>query len=191
MQRDARAYLTDVRDAATLIRQFVQGKTLADYRADPMLRSAVERQFEIIGEACNQLAKTAPTLSERIPTCAAWSIFVMSWPTPTLSSMMPWCGRRHSTTSRRSCRPSRHCWWNCQMTVFSESVVEDATLAWLESVGWSIRHSPKIAPGEAGRGAQQLRAGCAGAAVRDTLLQELISGKLWLRYAERCIGRAS
>ena len=38
------------------------------------------------------------------------------------------------------------------MTVFSESVVEDATLACLESVGWSIRRGPEIAPGEAGRG---------------------------------------
>ena len=32
MQRDARAYLTDARDAAGLIRQFVQGRTLEDYR---------------------------------------------------------------------------------------------------------------------------------------------------------------
>ena len=31
---------------------------------------------------------------------------------------------------------------------FTESVVEDAALAWLESVGWSIRHGPEIAPGE-------------------------------------------
>ena len=67
MRRDARAYLTDARAAAALIRQFVQGRTLEDYRADPMLRSAVERQFEIIGEALNQLAKNAPTLAERIP----------------------------------------------------------------------------------------------------------------------------
>jgi len=67
MRRDARAYLTDARDAAALIRQFVQGRTLDDYRADPMLRSAVERQFEILGEALNQLAKTAPALAERIP----------------------------------------------------------------------------------------------------------------------------
>ena len=77
------------------------------------------------------------------------------------------------------------------MTVLSRSVVEDTALTWLESVGWSIHRGPKIAPGEAGRRVQQLRAGCAGAAVRDTLLQELISGKLWLRYAERCIGRTS
>jgi uncharacterized protein with HEPN domain len=67
MRRDARAYLMDAHDAAALIRQFVQGRTLEDYRAAPMLRSAVERQFEIIGEAFNQLAKTAPTLAERIP----------------------------------------------------------------------------------------------------------------------------
>jgi uncharacterized protein with HEPN domain len=66
MRRNARAYLTDACDAAALIRQFVQGKTLDDYCADPMLRSAVERQFEILGEALNQLAKTAPALAERI-----------------------------------------------------------------------------------------------------------------------------
>jgi hypothetical protein len=77
------------------------------------------------------------------------------------------------------------------MTVLSEAVVEGAALACLESVGWSIRRGPKIAPCGAGRGAQQLRAGCARAAVRHTLLQELISGKLWLRYAKRFIGRVS
>ena len=34
------------------------------------------------------------------------------------------------------------------MTRFSESVVEDAALAWLESLGWTIKHGPNIAPGE-------------------------------------------
>lgn len=29
-----------------------------------------------------------------------------------------------------------------------ESTVEDATLAWLESLGWTVKHGPEIAPGE-------------------------------------------
>jgi len=32
------------------------------------------------------------------------------------------------------------------MTRFSESVVEDAALAWLESTGWNVAHGPDIAP---------------------------------------------
>jgi len=31
---------------------------------------------------------------------------------------------------------------------FTESIVEQAALAWLEGVGWSVRHGPEIAPGE-------------------------------------------
>jgi len=34
------------------------------------------------------------------------------------------------------------------MTAFTESVVEDAALAWLESLGYAIKHGPEIAPGE-------------------------------------------
>lgn len=33
---------------------------------------------------------------------------------------------------------------------FAESVVEEAALAWLESLGWQVRHGLEIAPGEAG-----------------------------------------
>jgi type I restriction enzyme R subunit len=32
------------------------------------------------------------------------------------------------------------------MTRFSESVVEEAALAWLESIGWQVAHGPEIAP---------------------------------------------
>lgn len=32
---------------------------------------------------------------------------------------------------------------------FSESVVEDAALAWLESLGYTVKHGPEIGPGEA------------------------------------------
>ena len=34
------------------------------------------------------------------------------------------------------------------MSGFTESVVEDAALAWLESLGWRVLHGPEIAPGE-------------------------------------------
>lgn len=33
---------------------------------------------------------------------------------------------------------------------FTESVVEQAVLAWLESLGWSVNHGLQIAPGEPG-----------------------------------------
>jgi hypothetical protein len=44
----------------------------------------------------------------------------------------------------------------------TELVVEQAVLAWFESIGWSVRHGVEIAPGE-----------------------------LPLRYAERFLGRAT
>ena len=36
------------------------------------------------------------------------------------------------------------------MTAFTESVVEQAGLAWLESLGWSVKHGLEFAPGETG-----------------------------------------
>ena len=67
MRRDARAYLWDARVAVDAIRQFTHGRTVEEYRGDAMLRSAVERQFEILGEALNQLRRLAPAVAERIP----------------------------------------------------------------------------------------------------------------------------
>jgi type I restriction enzyme R subunit len=32
--------------------------------------------------------------------------------------------------------------------IFTESVVEQAALAWLEGAGWSVRNGAAIAPGE-------------------------------------------
>jgi uncharacterized protein with HEPN domain len=46
---------------------FVDGRTIDDYRADDMLRAAVERQFEIVGEALNQLSKLDADLAARVP----------------------------------------------------------------------------------------------------------------------------
>ena len=65
-QLETRKYLFDIVQACELIRQFTAGKSLADYTTDPMLRSAVERQFEIIGEALAQALRIAPDLASRI-----------------------------------------------------------------------------------------------------------------------------
>lgn len=48
------------------IARFVVGKTFEDYANDELLRSAVERQFEIIGEAMIRLMKVEPSFAEQI-----------------------------------------------------------------------------------------------------------------------------
>jgi uncharacterized protein with HEPN domain len=70
MLRDARALLWDVADAAAAVATFVEGRRLSDYLADRMLRSAVERECTIVGEALNQLRKVDPALADRIPELA-------------------------------------------------------------------------------------------------------------------------
>ncbi|MCG8921029.1 DUF86 domain-containing protein [Lentzea sp. CC55] len=58
----------DALRAAELLSEFGAGKSFTDYLADAMLRSAVERQFEIIGEALvwQVLTEKRPQLEERL-----------------------------------------------------------------------------------------------------------------------------
>lgn len=65
MRLEAKKYLFDIRSAADRLAEFLAGKTFADYQRDAMLRAAVERQFEIIGEAVSQLARFDEELAAR------------------------------------------------------------------------------------------------------------------------------
>jgi len=66
MRPRTRVLLEDVRQAAAAIKGFVAGRSLGDYDQDLQLRSAVERQFEIIGEALAQLSRSDPAAADRI-----------------------------------------------------------------------------------------------------------------------------
>ena len=57
MQLETRKYLFDIQRAIALLGEFTEGKTFEDYSRDAMRRAAVEREFEIIGEALTQLMK--------------------------------------------------------------------------------------------------------------------------------------
>jgi len=65
--KDDRAYLWDMLTAAKAVVAFVQGRTLDEYVADLMLRSAVERQVEIIGEAARRVSKEFQEAHAEIP----------------------------------------------------------------------------------------------------------------------------
>jgi uncharacterized protein with HEPN domain len=70
MERDPRSFLWDARESADAILRFILGRNEQDYLTDDMLRAAVERHFEIVGEALNRLAKTTPDIAGRIPDLA-------------------------------------------------------------------------------------------------------------------------
>lgn len=67
MNADAPKLLWDARDAAERIRRFTAGKSFVDYQGDELLRSAVERQFEIVGEALGRLRAIDPEVAKDIP----------------------------------------------------------------------------------------------------------------------------
>lgn len=70
--RSDQSYLWDMLEAARNVSEFVSGKHFEGYSADKILRSAVERQIEIIGEAARHLSKEFRTAHSEIP----WSAII-------------------------------------------------------------------------------------------------------------------
>jgi len=60
MPRDERAYLSDILEACEAIRTAVRDLELPAYQSTRLIRSSVEREFIIIGEAVAALARVAP-----------------------------------------------------------------------------------------------------------------------------------
>jgi uncharacterized protein with HEPN domain len=67
MKRTLKKRLLDALEVCHAIQDFVTEHTATDYERNLMLRSAVERQFEIIGEALNQAEIEQPDLATVIP----------------------------------------------------------------------------------------------------------------------------
>jgi uncharacterized protein with HEPN domain len=65
--KDDRAYIYDMLTAARLLCQFAEGQTMNQFQNDPMRRSAIERQIEIIGEAANRTSSEFKHQHPEIP----------------------------------------------------------------------------------------------------------------------------
>lgn len=61
MPRDGRAYLADILEACDAIESAVRNLDLTAYQDNRLIRSSVEREFIIMGEAMAALARIAPS----------------------------------------------------------------------------------------------------------------------------------
>ena len=61
------AYLWDMLDAARAIQKVVLSRTFEDYKSDRMLRGAVERHIEVIGEAASRVSRGFRAAHPEIP----------------------------------------------------------------------------------------------------------------------------
>lgn len=67
MNSQARKRLFDTIQACVAIEQFTQDTDFDRYLANAMMRSAVERQIEIIGESLNLAIQADPSVENEIP----------------------------------------------------------------------------------------------------------------------------
>ena len=66
MPRDERAYLANIIESCDAITVAVSGLKLEDYETNRLVRSSVEREFIIIGEAMAALYRVGPTTFDSI-----------------------------------------------------------------------------------------------------------------------------
>jgi type I restriction enzyme R subunit len=71
------------------------------------------------------------------------------------------------------------------MKAVTEFDVESAALAWLESVGWQVKHGSEMAPDGLFAKRQDYGQVVLDQRMRDALLPKLIRGEIRVRDAER------
>ncbi len=67
MKIEMKKRLLDALNACLAITQFTAGYSFTEYESNLLLRSAVERQFEIVGEALSKAEDIDPSMADRIP----------------------------------------------------------------------------------------------------------------------------
>ena len=67
MRPESYAHVWDALQAVRALRRFTQGVSEEEYLSDLMLSSAVERQFEILGEALNRVRRSDPQTADKSP----------------------------------------------------------------------------------------------------------------------------
>lgn len=66
MKDEVLAHLHDIVQAGSALKSFVAERTFDHYTSDEELRSAVERKFEILGEALNRIRRDEPDVLQHI-----------------------------------------------------------------------------------------------------------------------------
>jgi uncharacterized protein with HEPN domain len=66
MQHDVEKFVADILEAAKDVQLFVGEMSFDEYHADKLTKAAVERKFEIIGEALGRLARQSPEIARNI-----------------------------------------------------------------------------------------------------------------------------
>jgi uncharacterized protein with HEPN domain len=75
MQRDLEAYVWDIARSIDQIERFVAGLSFDGFLADDMIQAAVERKFEIIGEAIKQASQHFPGRLDSLPSLSLYARF--------------------------------------------------------------------------------------------------------------------
>ena len=67
MYHDKIQSVMDAVDACQELQTFTAGQTLESYKTDRLRRLAIERLFEILGEALNRVEDTDPSFRDHLP----------------------------------------------------------------------------------------------------------------------------